>query len=131
MSRAPPRRIVSLVPSLTELLFDLGEASIGPAGREQLARLATTLKEITAQIPAEIDWILRVDGHTDRLPIATLYYPSNWELSTARAVSVVNFLIEQGIPGSSADMMLLITLAPGGYTPPEAADPWKQYEEFK
>src|SRR3546814_12522243 len=53
--------------------------------------------EIAAKIPDDIKWILRVDGHTDNVPIATSRFPSNWELSTARAISVVKFLIEQGI----------------------------------
>ncbi|MEE8444927.1 MAG: OmpA family protein, partial [Alphaproteobacteria bacterium] len=56
------------------------------------------LKEIAAKIPKEIDWVLRVDGHTDRRPIKTPEFPSNWELSTARALSAVKFLISQGIP---------------------------------
>ena len=72
--------------------------SLGEAGRAQLAQLATTLLQITGEIPAEINWILRVDGHTDAIPINTPRFPSNWELSTARAVSVVTFLIDRGIP---------------------------------
>jgi len=82
----------------SEILFASGSATIGGEGREQLSRLATTLKEISQTIPSELDWILRIDGHTDRQPIATAAFPSNWELSTARAVSVVKFLIGQGIP---------------------------------
>src|SRR3546814_2610225 len=82
----------------SEILFASGSATIEQDGRPQLARLAGTLKEIAADIPDDIDWVLRVDGHTDRRPIDTLAFPSNWELSTARAVSVVKFLIEQGIP---------------------------------
>lgn len=82
----------------SEILFGSGQATINPAGRDQLAQLASTLKEIAADIPSELDWVLRVDGHTDRQPINTAAFPSNWELSTARAVSVVKFLVEQGIP---------------------------------
>ena len=81
----------------SEILFASGSATIEQDGRPQLARLATTLKEIAAEIPDDIEWVLRVDGHTDRRPIDTFAFPSNWELSTARAVSVVKFLIEQGI----------------------------------
>ncbi len=84
----------------SELLFGTGSAQLGPEGREQIARLADTLKQLSAQIPPDLDWILRVDGHTDKRPIYTAAYPSNWELSTARALSVVNFLVEQGIPPS-------------------------------
>lgn len=82
----------------SEVLFDPGSEEIGAAGKEQLAQLAGTLKELASEIPNDIDWILRVDGHTDRIPINTARFPSNWELSTARAISVVKFLIEQGIP---------------------------------
>jgi chemotaxis protein MotB len=81
----------------SELLFPTASAILMPAGRRQLARLAETLKIVTSKIPSDIDWILRVDGHTDRRPIQTARFPSNWELSTARAVSVVNYLIAQGI----------------------------------
>ena len=81
----------------SELLFPTASATLMPAGRRQLARLAETLKTVTSKIPSDIDWILRVDGHTDRRPIQTARFPSNWELSTARAVSVVNYLIAQGI----------------------------------
>jgi chemotaxis protein MotB len=82
----------------SEVLFASGSATIADEGRGQLARLASTLKEIAATIPREIDWVLRIDGHTDRAPINTPVFPSNWELSTARAVSVVKFMVDQGIP---------------------------------
>lgn len=81
----------------SELLFESGSATLDPAGQAQLRELAATLKEVAAKIPAEVDWVLRVDGHTDRLPIRTGIFRSNWELSTARAISVVEFLINQGI----------------------------------
>jgi chemotaxis protein MotB len=82
----------------SELLFDTASAELGPEGERQLVQLASTLKEIARDIPADLDWVLRIDGHTDRRPIHTERYPSNWELSTARAVSIVDFLIKQGIP---------------------------------
>ncbi|MFO1188549.1 MAG: peptidoglycan -binding protein [Alphaproteobacteria bacterium] len=82
----------------SEVLFESASADLGEEGRTQLARLAATLQEIAARIPSNIDWILQVDGHTDRRPIATPRFPSNWELSTARAISVVRFLNERGIP---------------------------------
>ena len=81
----------------SELLFPTASATLMPAGRHQLTRLAETLKTVTSKIPSDIDWILRVDGHTDRRPIQTARFPSNWELSTARALSVVNYLVAQGI----------------------------------
>lgn len=81
----------------SELLFASGAVEIGARGRLELSHLARTLKELSRQIPEDIDWVLRVDGHTDRVPIFTYQFPSNWELSTARALSVVRFLINQGI----------------------------------
>jgi chemotaxis protein MotB len=79
-------------------LFASGSAELGTAGQQQLAQLAKTLIEISGKIPKDLPWILRVDGHTDIAPISTVEFPSNWELSTARAVSVVQFLVAQGIP---------------------------------
>lgn len=84
----------------SEVLFGSGEAILGATGKEQLDRFASTLKDVAATIPIGIEWVLRVDGHTDRLPINNERFGSNWELSTARAVSVVKFLSERGIPPS-------------------------------
>ncbi|WP_417428432.1 peptidoglycan -binding protein [Kiloniella sp.] len=84
----------------SEVLFSSGSATLEAGGQEQLGQLAKTLKELSANIPDDIDWILRVDGHTDVQPISTAEFPSNWELSTARSISVVKFLITQGIPAS-------------------------------
>ncbi|MEE2746762.1 MAG: peptidoglycan-binding protein, partial [Pseudomonadota bacterium] len=82
----------------SEVLFGKGSEQLETDGRVQIQQLADTLKQITKKIPKHIDWILRVDGHTDPLPINTTKFPSNWELSTARAISVVKFLTKQGIP---------------------------------
>ena len=82
----------------SEVLFATGSAELGEAGRAQLAQLAATLGELSRSIPPEINWILRIDGHTDRVPIHTAKYPSNWELSTDRAISVVRFLVDEGVP---------------------------------
>ncbi len=82
----------------SEVLFTSGSAELGGAGQSQLAKLAATILDVARKIPKELPWVLRVDGHTDRVPIATARYPSNWSLSTARALSVVNFLIDQGVP---------------------------------
>lgn len=84
----------------SEVLFAKSEAEIAQAGQAQLDQLATTLLEIALEIPGEIDWILRVDGHTDNDPINTARYPSNWELSTARAISVVKHLVDAGLPAN-------------------------------
>lgn len=81
-----------------EVLFGVGEAELGPEGQAELLKLAQTLRQIAAEIPEELPWVLQVDGHTDKRPIATARFPSNWELSTARALSVVRFLMAQGIP---------------------------------
>jgi chemotaxis protein MotB len=81
----------------SELLFDSGSADLGAAGQTHLAELAGALAQLSKQIPADIDWILRIDGHTDRVPIRNQRFSSNWELSTARAVSVLNFLAAKGM----------------------------------
>ena len=82
----------------SEVFFDSGSAELGAEGREQLDVLATTLILLLPEIPKDIDWVLRVDGHTDDRPIASNQFPSNWELSTARAVAVVKYLATRGIP---------------------------------
>ena len=84
----------------SEVLFDSGSAELADLGRQQIERLAATLKDIAKRIPDDVDWVLRVDGHTDRIPIKTVRFPSNWELSTGRAISVVKHLIEVGIPSN-------------------------------
>jgi chemotaxis protein MotB len=82
----------------SEVLFEPGSAQLSDAARRQLLPVANALKEIAAKIPPDINWVLRVDGHTDKRPISTPQFPSNWELSTERAISVVRYLAEQGIP---------------------------------
>jgi len=82
----------------SELLFPTGEARLAGEGERRLAQLAKILRGVTRDIPADIPWVLQVAGHTDRRPIATAQFPSNWELSAARALSVVHFLAAQGIP---------------------------------
>ena len=82
----------------SEVLFASGSADLGEDGKQQLTRLAGTLKTIAAKIPKEINWVLRIDGHTDNVPISNARFASNWELSTARAISVVKHLIAQGVP---------------------------------
>ena len=82
----------------SELLFDSGSANLQLEGKEKLEQIGTTLKETTTEIPNNIDWIIQVEGHTDKRPIQTVQYPSNWELSTARANSVLKLLLELGFP---------------------------------
>ncbi|MFL5265470.1 MAG: peptidoglycan -binding protein, partial [Stellaceae bacterium] len=84
----------------SEVLFAPGSAELGDAAKKQLAPVIAALKEISVKIPPEISWILRVDGHTDRRPISNAQFASNWELSTARAISVVRFAIDEGVPAT-------------------------------
>ena len=82
----------------SEVLFASASDQLEAEGHERLAAFAQVLKDVMVQIPTELPWILQVDGHTDARPIQTARFPSNWELSAARAISVVNFLIALGIP---------------------------------
>ncbi len=84
----------------SEVLFPLASAELSEDAKQQLLPVAQALRDISAKIPTDINWVLRVDGHTDKRPIATAQFPSNWELSTARAISVVRFFIDQGIPAT-------------------------------
>ena len=82
----------------SEILFESGSADIQAGGRQALSLIAKTLIDLSDQIPTDLNWILQIDGHTDRVPIATAKFPSNWELSHARALEVVKFFIQQGVP---------------------------------
>src|SRR6476646_6399944 len=81
----------------SEVLFDSGKAEINPAGRAELDTLANALGDLEREIPTEIQWVLRVDGHTDKRPIQSPQFHSNWELSAARAIAVVQYLISKGV----------------------------------
>lgn len=107
----------------SELFFSTGSATLGDAGGDELDKLAETLTEIAAEIPDDLEWILRIDGHTDRRPISTDRFPSNWELSTARAVSVVRYLTSQGIPADR--------LAAAGFGEHHPIDPANTPEAFQ
>lgn len=82
----------------SEVLFDKASAQLKPAAIATMKELAARLKEIAASVPPDINWVLQVDGHTDSIPISTERFPSNWELSAARAIEVVKFLESQGLP---------------------------------
>ena len=85
----------------SEVLFDAGSAEFGDAAKAAArSRSSRALKEIAAKIPKDLNWVLRVDGHTDRRPISNAQFASNWELSAARAISVVRYMISQGIPAN-------------------------------
>jgi chemotaxis protein MotB len=81
----------------SEVFFDRGSAALRGEARPELDKLASALLDLEKQIPTDIPWVLRVDGHTDTRPIATAQFPSNWELSSARAISVVQYLISRGL----------------------------------
>jgi chemotaxis protein MotB len=84
-----------------EVLFPSGQEIINDAGREEMKKLAGAIVELAKEIPPEIDWVLRVDGHTDAVPLSgNGRYKDNWELSSARSTSVVKLLIENGVPPS-------------------------------
>ena len=84
----------------SEVLFAPGQADIGATGQQQLSQLAIALADIAAKIPDDINWVLQVDGHTDNLPVRAGRYADNWDLSTERALSVVRFLVSQGVPAA-------------------------------
>ncbi|MGA7490146.1 MAG: peptidoglycan -binding protein [Xanthobacteraceae bacterium] len=82
----------------SEVFFDTGKATLDkPEGLAELDALATALLELERKIPGEIAWVLRVDGHTDVRPISGPQFKNNWELSAARAISVVQYLISRGV----------------------------------
>jgi chemotaxis protein MotB len=81
----------------SEVFFDTGKADLKPEGRAELDKVADALLELEKQIPADLAWVLRVDGHTDVRPISGGAFKSNWDLSAARAISVVQYLIGKGV----------------------------------
>jgi chemotaxis protein MotB len=107
----------------SEVLFAPGSAELGDDAKQELAPVIAALKEIAAKIPPDINWILRVDGHTDRRPISNPQFPSNWELSTARALSVVRFAIDQGIPAAR--------LAAAGFADKQPIDPRSAEDAYR
>ena len=102
----------------SEVLFPSGSEVINDAGRVEMKKLADAIIELQREIPPEINWVLRVDGHTDNVPVsATRRWRDNWELSSARATSVVKFLIENGVPANR-----LVAAGFGEFQPLDAAD---------
>ena len=101
----------------SEVLFAQGQAEIAAEGRDQLAKLAVALADIATKIPKDINWVLQVDGHTDDIPIRAGRYADNWDLSTERALSVVRFLNQQGLPANR-----LAAAGYGEFQPLDAAD---------
>ena len=101
----------------SEVLFAQGQANIGSDGQEQLAKLAVALADIADKIPSDINWVLQVDGHTDNVPVRAGRYTDNWDLSTERALSVVRYLNQQGLPANR-----LAAAGYGEYQPLDSAD---------
>ena len=101
----------------SEVLFAQGRAEIAAEGQDQLAKLAVALADIATKIPEDINWVLQVDGHTDDVPIRAGRYADNWDLSTERALSVVRFLNQQGLPANR-----LAAAGYGEFQPLDAAD---------
>jgi chemotaxis protein MotB len=100
----------------SEVLFPVGSADLTPAGVNRITAIAITIKDIASEIPPDIHWILRVDGHTDKQPIKPGFaFASNWELSTARAITVVKLLIADGVPAGH--------LAAAGFADYQPLDP--------
>lgn len=84
----------------SELFFKSGSAHLEEHGKKQLDLIAASLKELSKKIPAKVPWVLRVDGHTDNVPISNELYASNWHLSSDRAIAVVSYLIKKGVPAN-------------------------------
>ena len=101
----------------SEVLFAQGQAKIAAKGQDQLAKLAVALADIATKIPEDINWVLQVDGHTDDVPIRAGRFADNWDLSTERALSVVRFLNQQGLPANR-----LAAAGYGEFQPLDAAD---------
>ncbi len=115
----------------SEVLFDAGEAQISEEGREEITKLADAILQLEQEIPPEIDWVLRIDGHTDKRPISTPRFPSNWELSAARAISVAKLLVDQGVSPNR-----LVAAGFGEFSPIDPGDTPEAYRrnrriEFK
>jgi chemotaxis protein MotB len=108
----------------SEVLFPSGQATMTPEGLVAIDQLAQAIVELQRSIPGEIDWALQVDGHTDQRPISSPQFPSNWELSTARAISVVRYLVSRGVPAKR-----LVAAGYGEFQPLEdgtSEDTWRR-----
>lgn len=102
----------------SEVLFPTGSADINPAGQDEMKKLADAVIQLNREIPDDINWVLRVDGHTDNVPLAGKgRFRDNWELSSARATAVVKFLIANGVPANR-----LVAAGFGEYQPLDASD---------
>ena len=107
----------------SEVLFTPGNAELGEPAKAQLDPVIAALKEISRKIPPDINWVLRVDGHTDRRPISRAQFASNWELSAARAISVVRYAVAQGVPPAR--------LAAAGFADNQPLEPGDNDEAYR
>ena len=115
----------------SEVLFEPGKADISPGGVTDLQGLAQAILQLEKEIPPDINWVLRIDGHTDKRPISNAQFPSNWELSAARAISVAKYLVSQGVSPNR-----LVAAGFGEFAPLDPADNDEAYRrnrriEFK
>lgn len=101
----------------SEVLFETGQANLTPEGQAEIDKIFVALSEVAKEIPPEIPWVLRVDGHTDKRPIASPLFKSNWELSAARAIAVVQYLVKKGF-----DPQHLLAGAYGQHQPIDEGD---------
>lgn len=107
----------------SEVFFDAGQAVLKPEGRAEIDKIAAALLELENKIPPDIAWVMRVDGHTDIRPIASAQFPSNWELSSARAIAVVQYMISRGVSPQR--------LVAAGFGEFQPIDPEKTDEAFR
>ncbi|MBR0850062.1 peptidoglycan -binding protein [Bradyrhizobium diazoefficiens] len=107
----------------SEVFFDTGQALLLPEGRAELDTLAAALIELDKKIPADIPWVLRVDGHTDVRPVTGVNFKSNWDLSAARAISVVQYLVSLGVPAQR-----LVAAGFGEFQPLDTANTEEAYK---
>jgi chemotaxis protein MotB len=107
----------------SEVLFTPGSAELGAPAKRRLEPVIAALKAISEKIPPDINWVLRVDGHTDRRPISNAQFASNWELSAARAISVIRYAAAQGIPAAR--------LAAAGFADNQPLDPGDSEEAYR
>jgi chemotaxis protein MotB len=101
----------------SEVLFQSGQASLTADGAAALDKIHAALSDVAKEIPPDIPWILRVDGHTDKRPIASTQYKSNWELSASRAIAVVQYFIGKGFSPQH-----ILAAAYGEYQPIDEGD---------
>jgi chemotaxis protein MotB len=106
----------------SEVLFPQASAQLSDTAKQRLSVVASALKDIATKIPNDIPWVLAVNGYTDKRPINTPQFPSNWELSAARAITVINFLISQGVPADR--------LAAAGYAEHDPIDSGDSEEAY-